>query len=129
MAVGVLTSITNDPIAKRFQAIFTADGTPAASGIYCGFKPRVARMTQVAGTPDATSRTSWYDGVADATYIKVAAAGDLTIVTTNGFTITTGSEATVIAKATNSPNAAGPGIVIGTGPQAASLVYALELEG
>lgn len=128
MAVGVLTNVKFDEITGTMTAIFTADGTPSASSVFCGFKPRKIKMTQVSGTVGNGAQTSWQDGMTSAYYIQQVAAGTTTIVTSNGFTPLDGSEASPAAAATGSPASSGPGFTIGTGPQpTASAAYALEV--
>lgn len=126
MAVGVLTNQTLDPINGFYSATYTAAGSVSASGVYIGFVPRVIRMTQIGGTPGATSRVSFHESMTAAYVVLEGANGALTIGTSNGFTLTTGSEASPVAIATGSPNSAGPGFVIGTSAQTASLIYKLE---
>ena len=127
MAVGTLASQKLDAVNGIYTASFTADTTPTASGIYIGFIPRIIKMTQLSGSPDATSRSYFFEGMTAATAVVVAAAGDLTIAAATGYTLTTGNETTVVAKATNSPNASGEGFVIGVSVQATSIGYFLEV--
>lgn len=126
MAVGVLSSQKLDPVAGTYSAAFTADGTPAASSIFCGFTPRVVKLTQIVGTPDATAQALWHEAMTSAYNVKITNAGTLTIPTTNGVTPLTGTEASPAAKATNSPAASGKGFTLGTGVQAANIVYLVE---
>lgn len=126
MAVGTLTSIKLDPAAGTFSAVYTADGTKTASGVYIGFKPRVIKMTQISGSPDATAQSGYSEGMTAAYAWLIGNTGGFTIPTSNGYTLTDGSEASPVTKATNSPASSGPGFVIGTGVQANSLVYLVE---
>lgn len=126
MAVGTLANIKVDAVAGTFSAKFTADGTPSACSVFCGFKPRVIKMTQIGGTPGATAQTMFHESMTSAYNVQITNAGTLTIPTTNGYTLLDGSEAAPSTAATNSPAAAGPGFTLGTGVQAASLVYMLE---
>lgn len=126
MAVGTLTYVKTDPAAGSFSAIYTADGTATASGVYIGFKPRVVRMTQVGGTAGTTVQSGYHEGMTAAYAWLRDSTGTFTIPTSNGYTLTDGSEATVVTKAVNSPNSSGPGFVIGTGVQGNSLVYMVE---
>lgn len=126
MAVGTLTNIKLDPVAGTFSAIYTADSSEAASGVYIGFKPRVIKMTQVSGSPDATAQSGWCEGMTAAYAWLIGNTGAFTLPTSNGFTVTDGSETTVVTKAVNSPAASGPGFVIGTGVQANSIGYLVE---
>ena len=126
MAVGVLTSIKLDPIAGTFSAVYTAASSEGASGVYIGFKPRVIKMTQIGGSPDATAQSGYHESMTAAYNWLIGNTGAFTIATSNGFTLTDGSEASPVSKATNSPADSGPGFVIGTGVQANSLVYLVE---
>jgi len=127
MAVGVLTAVNNkvDVLNGIFQGLFTADGTPSASSVFCGFTPRIIIMQQIGGAPGATWHSEFHEGMTAAYAVLVGNTGAGTIPTTNGFTTLVGNESAPAAQATNSPNAAGPGFTIGTGVQGASLVYKL----
>ena len=126
MAVGVLTSIAYDPTDACYSAIYTADGTPTASAVRCGFVPRFIRMVQVAGAPAACNVAEWHDGATAGTAALWNATSVPSVVAaSNGFVILTGSEASPAAIATNSA-ANGAGFTIGTGIQTASIVYALK---
>ena len=50
MAVGVLTNFTVDNVSGYATGTLTADSSPSACSIFCGFKPRVIRSTQISGT-------------------------------------------------------------------------------
>lgn len=126
MAVGTLANVKVDAVAGTFSAKFTADGTPSANSVFCGFKPRVIKMTQIGGTPGATAQTMFHESMTAASNVQITNAGTLTIPTTNGYTLLDGSEAAPSSAATGSPAATGPGFTMGTGVQAASLVYMLE---
>lgn len=126
MAVSVLTNVKNDPIAGVFTCTLTAASSEGASGVYCGFIPREISMIQVAGSIGAESRSYYFDGMTAASAVLVAAAGDLTVVSSNGYTLTTGAEGTVTAAATGSPNSSGPGFIVGTGVIANSLGFYLK---
>jgi len=126
MAVSVLTGVKVDAVNGIFTALMTTDASSTASGIYCGFTPRVVKITQVGGTPGVTALVWWYEGMTAGYNGVMTSAGAVTIPTSNGITPTTGPEATVVAKATGSPAASGPGFVVGSGAQTASLVYMVE---
>src|SRR3990167_8538290 len=62
-------------------------GTAAAFTIACGFKPRWVRVINV--DPDADGETlEWFEGMGDASAIKIIAAGTRTLITTLGITPT-----------------------------------------
>jgi len=126
MAVGVLTNISYDPSNTVYSATFTADGTPTASAVRCGFVPRFIVMQQTAGAPAALNRSEWHDGMAAGTAANWNATSVPAIIAaSNGFVLLTGAEASPAAIATNSA-AAGPGFTVGTGIQTASIVYSLK---
>ncbi len=60
-------------------------GTAAAFTITTGFQPRYVRVTNLAGTG---SDTEWFEGMAAASALKRVLAGDKTIPTTLGITVT-----------------------------------------
>lgn len=125
----VLTNVQYDLPGKRFICTLTVAATETASSIFMGFKPKVVKMTQIAGSPDATSRSVGYDQMTAAYAVLVAAAGDLTIITSNGYTFLDGTEASPAQACTGSPGSSGPGVTIGTGVTANSLVYLFEAYG
>ena len=128
MAVGVLTNFTVDNVSGYAVGTLTADGTPSACSIFCGFKPRVVRSTQISGTVGNGAVTTADSSMSAAYMTQQVAAGTSTIPTSNGFTFLDGSEASPAAKATGSPLAAGPGVTLGTAVQAtASAAYRIEL--
>lgn len=127
MAVGVLTSLKVDPVAGSFSAKFTADASPSACSVFCGFTPRVVKLTQISGTPGNGAQILHHEGMAAASNVQITAAGAFTIPTSNGITLLTGSEASPSSAATGSPASAGPGFTLGTGVQVtASAEYLLE---
>lgn len=126
MAVGVLANQKVDAAAGSYSAKFTADAAPSACSVFCGFTPRVIKMTQIGGAPGATAQSMYHESMTAAYQVLIGNTGALTIPTTNGFTLLVGNETAPAAIATGSPNAAGPGFTIGTGPQGASLVYMIE---
>ena len=127
MAVSVLTNVKNDPIQGIMTATLTAASSEGASSIFCGFKPRLVRMTQTAGSPDATSRSMGVSTMTAAYAVLIAAAGDLTIPTSNGYTFLDGTEVAPATAMTGSPLSAGPGVTVGTGVIANSIEYFIEL--
>lgn len=127
MAVSVLTNVKNDVVNGIMTATVTAASSEGASSIFCGFKPRMVKMTQTAGTPDATSRSLGLSTMSAGYAVLVAAAGDLTIPTSNGFTFIDGTEVAPATKMTGSPLDAGPGVTVGTGVIANSIEYLIEL--
>lgn len=126
MAVSVLTNVKNDAVAGTFTATVTAASSEGASSIFMGFTPRWVRMTQTAGSPDGTSRSFATSTMTAAYVVVIAAAGDLTIGTSNGYTFLTGSEASPATKMTGSPLDAGPGLTVGTACIANSIEYFIE---
>ena len=128
MAVGVLTNFTVDNVSGYATGVLTADSSPSACSIFCGFKPRVARSTQISGTVGNGAVTTADSSMTAAHMTQQVAGGTSTIPTSNGFTFLDGSEASPAAKATGSPLSAGPGITLGTAVQAtASAAYRIEL--
>ena len=126
MPVGVLTNQSYDPSNTIYSATFTADGTPAASAVRCGFSPRYIVMQQTAGAPAAANRAEWHEGMTAATAALWNATSVPSVVAASiGFPILTGGEASPAAIATNSP-ASGLGFTIGTGVQTASIVYSIK---
>lgn len=59
-------------------------GTAAAFTITVGFKPRYVRVQNLAATG---SRAEWYEGMADASAWKSVVAGDGSLITTLGITV------------------------------------------
>jgi len=62
---------------------YLTSSTAAAITITCGFKPRWVRVINEAAS---SSSFEWYEGMADASALKRALAGDITVVTTLGIT-------------------------------------------
>ena len=125
----VLTNITYNLPRKHFACTLTGAATATSSSIFLGFKPKIIKMVQISGTPDATSRSYFCDGMTAGYSVKVAAAGDLTIATSNGFTLLDGTEASPAQAATGSPASSGPGVTVGTGAVANSIGYLFEAWG
>jgi hypothetical protein len=63
---------------------YITDGTAAAITITVGFK---ARWIRVINQNASSSSFEWYEGMAAASALKRALAGDITVVTTNGITV------------------------------------------
>jgi hypothetical protein len=59
-------------------------GTAAAFVITVGFKPRYVRVQNLAATG---ARVEWYEGMADASAWKTVVAGDQSLITTLGITV------------------------------------------
>jgi hypothetical protein len=59
-------------------------GTVAAFTITCGFKPRYVKVQNLAAS---AVTFEWFEGMTAAYALKTAVAGDKTIVTTNGITV------------------------------------------
>ena len=128
MAVSVLTNVSLDNQTGRFQAVMTADATPAASSVFCGFVPRKVVIQQIGGAPGATFHSEWVQGLAAASQVLVGNTGAGTIPTSNGITPLTGTETAPSAAMTGSPNSSGAGFTVGTGCIATSLVYYISAE-
>ena len=126
MAVSVLTSVKNDPVAGTFTAVLTAASSEGASSVFCGFTPRVIKMTQIGGSPDATAQSGYHESMTAAYAWLIGNTGAFTIPTSNGYTLLTGNEASPATAMTGSPGSSGPGFTVGTGVIANSLVYLLE---
>lgn len=125
----VLTSIDYDLPNKRFTCILTVAATETASSLFLGFKPKKVIMTQISGSPDATSKSMGLSIQTAAYATLYAAAGDVTYITSNGFTFLDGTEASPAQACTGSPASSGPGVTVGTGVTANSLVYFFEAWG
>jgi hypothetical protein len=63
---------------------YITTGTAAAITITTGFKPRYVRVTNLAATG---SDAEWFEGMADASAMKRVTAGDKTLITTLGITV------------------------------------------
>jgi len=76
-----------DGVVRMMTGRYLTDATAAAITITCGFKPRVVIVKNV------TSGDSyeWYEGMAAASAYKRVTAGDATIITTLGITVSDGS--------------------------------------
>lgn len=65
-------------------------GTAAAISITCGFKPRYVKVINVTSAGEGLNWVEWYEGMADASAIKVQDAGTseagITLITTLGIT-------------------------------------------
>ena len=62
---------------------YLTSSTAAAIVLTLGFKPRWVRVINEAAS---SSSFEWYEGMADASALKRALAGDITVVTTLGIT-------------------------------------------
>ena len=63
---------------------YITTGTAAAIAITTGFKPRFVQVVNLAATGDMHQ---WYEGMADASARKQVTAGDMTLITTLGITV------------------------------------------
>ena len=72
-------SVTNVAVGRYLEATLAAAFT-----ITTGFKPRWVRVINETAS---SSSFEWFEGMDDASAIKRAIAGDLTVVTTNGITV------------------------------------------
>jgi len=68
---------------RMFTASYLDTGTTAAYTFTCGFKPRYVKVI------NETDRNAieWFEGMADAEGIVTVAAGTVTLVTSNGITV------------------------------------------
>lgn len=63
---------------------YITTGTAAAFTITTGFQPRYVRVQNLAATG---STAEYYEGMADASAVKRVTAGDMTVITTLGITV------------------------------------------
>ena len=84
MAITESQSKNPASIANIAVGRYIDTGTVAAFTITLGFKPRWIRLINQNAS---SSSFEWYEGMADASAIKRAVAGDLTVVTANGITV------------------------------------------
>ena len=130
MAYGTLSNIKVDPVAGTFSAKFTADSTVAACSVFCGFTPRIVRMTQILGTFTTAAQSLAFEsntvGTNGVFTNLVHGTGPAAVTTANGFTFLTGAEAATTAYAINSPATSGPGFTIGTATHGTTQVYLIE---
>ena len=84
--MAVTQSQSKNPASVANVAVgrYIDTGTAAAITITTGFKPRWIRVLNEAAS---SSSFEWFEGMADAAAIKRALAGDLTVVSTNGITV------------------------------------------
>jgi hypothetical protein len=75
----VPASVTNIAVGR-----YITTSTAGAFTITTGFKPRYVRVQSLAASAVGFE---WFEGMTDAYALKTAAAGDKTIVTTNGITV------------------------------------------
>lgn len=75
----VPASVTNIAVGRYLEATLAAAFT-----ITCGFKPRYVRVQNLAAS---AVTFEWFEGMTAAYALKTAVAGDKTIVTTNGITV------------------------------------------
>lgn len=59
-------------------------GTVAAYAFTTGFKPRYVKVVNLAATG---AQLEWFEGMADASAMKRVTAGDMTLITTLGITV------------------------------------------
>lgn len=131
MAYGSLSNIKVDPVAGYFSAKYTADATVAACSVFCGFTPRIVKMTQILGSFTTACQSVAFEsnttGTNGVTTNLVHGTGAAAISTANGFTFLSGTEALVTSIAVNSPvTVGGPGFIIGTAVQGVTQVYLIE---
>ena len=126
MAVGTLANIKVDPVAGTFTAKYTADATAAACSVFCGFTPRLVKITQIGGTLTNPVQSIFHESMTAANAITIGPTGAAALITAAGVTLLAGTEASPAAKATNSPESSGAGFTISTGVTGNSLVYLIE---
>lgn len=131
MAYGTLSNIKVDPVAGYFSAKFTADATVAACSVFCGFTPRVIRMTQIQGTLTTAATSLAFESATSGTNgvftTLTHGTGAVTVTTANGFTFLSGTEAVPTSIAVNSPSTTGgQGFTIGTAVHGTTQVYLIE---
>lgn len=127
-AVSVLTNVQVDEVSGYGTALLTVDaGGASACSVFCGYKPRKVLSTQLSGAMGNGARTEGDPNLAAGYMVQRVAAGDQTIVTTNGYTFLDGTEAAPATKATGSPASSGAGFTLGTSVNpTASATYRLE---
>ena len=132
MAVGTLANIKVDPVAGTFSAKYTVDGTATATSVFCGFTPRVVKLTQIAGTLGALASTVCYESMAAGTNGNLSltyhATGAVALVTANGITFLSGTESTTAAAATGASALATAGMGFSIGTAVASTTQVLLVE-
>lgn len=84
MAITSTQSIQPASVSNVAVGRYKDTGSVAAFTITTGFKPRWVRIINEAAS---SSSFEWYEGMADDSAIKRAVAGDLTVVTSNGITV------------------------------------------
>lgn len=130
MAYGTLSNIKVDPVAGTFSAKFTADATVAACSVFCGFTPRIVKMTQLQGSLTTACQSIAFESATSGTNgvltTLVHGTGAVTVTTANGYTFLSGSEAVATNVAVNSPASVGPGFTIGTVVHGTTQIYLLE---
>ena len=84
----VQTITTKAPlnVARMATGRYLDTGTVAAYTFSdLGFKPRYVKVQNLAATG---AMLEWYEGMADASAVKKVTAGDMTVITTLGITVT-----------------------------------------
>ena len=84
MAITQTQSVQPASVCNIAVGRYIDTGTVAAFTLTLGFKPRWVRVLNEAAS---SSGFEYFEGMADASAIKRAVAGDLTVVTTNGITV------------------------------------------
>ena len=83
--MSVTSTRTNDAgVVQRAVGRYIDTGTAAAFTITCGFKPRYIVVSNV----DSRDQLEFFEGMANASAVKMIAAGTRTLITTLGLTPT-----------------------------------------
>lgn len=108
--------LQDDPVTGLLTLTALTDTSSAASTLYCGFKPRVIEIWDQTNANTFT----WLDGMNNDYMFKHAAAGTLTLATSNGISVLAEPSGTV---------GTGPwAIRVGTGVHTNSSTYRLMLQ-
>lgn len=103
MAVTSTQSKSPASVANIAVGRYISTSTAAAFDITCGFKPRCVRVFNLNGS--GLVSIEWFEGMADDSAIKRAAAGDMTVITSlgitplsNGFTVGLDTDLNVVSE-------------------------------
>jgi len=82
--MSVTSTQTNNQIRQLTVGRYVDTGTAAAFVITLGYKPRYVKVQNLAATG---ATIEYYEGMADASAVKRVTAGDMTVITTLGITV------------------------------------------
>lgn len=82
------TQSASDGVVRHAVGRYLNTSTAAAFDITCGFKPRVVRVMNLNGSGDVA--LEWYEGMADASAIKIGIDGARSVITSLGITVSEG---------------------------------------